>query len=130
MRTTSLPVTLKIMSTSSAPRNSCCTSGRMLTYSASSSVYFTRIVSGSGILSGLRSWLKLRNPRTATDEQFFLCALRLFSVPSVVSFLRGSSERGLLRQPLAHPVAQHFPINALSLQPCARRLDHRAHLLQ
>src|ERR1700728_1761807 len=44
----SLPATCTIMSTNSALRNSWRTSGRMLMYSASSSVYLTGIVSGRG----------------------------------------------------------------------------------
>lgn len=46
-RSESFPETRTIISTSSAARNVCRTTGRMLRYSASSSVYFTAIVSGS-----------------------------------------------------------------------------------
>src|ERR1700733_2664156 len=121
-RAESFPATCTIMSTSSGARKVWRTRGRMLRYSASSSVYFTAMVSGSGTGP---TWVTRRGRlrRAALRRDADRRRLRCCEIISGFSC-------GLFRQALANFVAEQFAVNGFAFEFGARGFYDVAHLFQ
>src|SRR6266404_2338495 len=102
-RNSFFPVTLKTISTSSASRNTCRTTGRTVTYPASSSVKRTAMVSGSGIV------------KSEHDE----------SGRRGKKFPRNLAKS---RNAVAHQIAECLSIDGLAFESRLRGFHDRAHL--